>query len=91
MKQIEATKDRPFYSIGYVYSRNPWTCHSYNFWGMKLPIEKRFKGRTMQGTDSPEIAKEAAKQLFENQSISDVFIHVSTDCYNHPEFLHLKR
>jgi len=91
MKQIEATPQRPFYSVGYVYERCTGTCHSYNFWGMKIPLEKKMRGKTMSGTDDEELAFEAANQLLACAGVSETFVHVTTDCYNHKEALHLTR
>lgn len=82
MKQIEASKERPFYSVGYCYKNFPWTCYSFTQWWEFLPDPERW---TMQGTDNKELALAAAKWLLTQAGISQSFVHVSTDCYNHPE------
>jgi len=84
MKQIEATPARPFYSVCYQYEQVPGTLYSYNHW------EGHF-GRTMQGTDSFEEAKQHAQALVSKPGIVLAYVHKSTDCYNHQEVFKAER
>lgn len=89
MKQIEATKERPFYSVGYQYERDPWTVHSVNcFNGNPTGAPK---GRTMQGTDSLPLAMKTAELCLQDASVNMAWVHVSYDCYNHPEVAQFER
>ena len=84
MKQIEATPERPFYSVCYQYSSNPWTLWGYTHWDGDF-------GRTMPGTDSLELAKEHADKLVKSPGISLALVHETKDCYNHTEVYRAER
>jgi hypothetical protein len=76
MKQIEATPQRPFFSVGYEYERNPWTLFSCNkFSGTK--------GQTMQGTHDFEQAKATADSLVTEPGIIYAVVSKSEGCCNH--------
>ena len=77
MKQVEATLQRPFYSVGYQYERNPWTLYSCNRFGNGA------NGRTMQGTDDFELAKRIADRCLTEAGISYAQVSKTVDCYNH--------
>ena len=82
MRQIEATKDRPFYSVGYQYERNPGTIYSCNeFWHV---LDKRVKN-TMPGTDDETIARHLADWCVTQAGIKFAWVHKTVDCYNHKE------
>jgi hypothetical protein len=82
MKQIEATKERPFYSVCYQYTRNPWTLFSFTQWFEVVGDKGK---RTMQGVDDLKLAKKAADHLVAQPEIEFAFVYISTDCYNHNE------
>lgn len=76
MKQVEATLERPFYSVGYHYVNNPWTLHGCN----------RFSAdgkRTMSGTDDFELAKRVADRCVTEPGISYAQVSKTVDCYTH--------
>ncbi len=83
MRQQDATKTRPFYSVGYQYERNPWTLWSLNRYGMKNPLRIGGKGTTQQGTDSFDEAKREADKLVNLPGISSAVVSMTEDCYNH--------
>jgi hypothetical protein len=78
MKQVEATPERPFYSVAYQYEHNPYTLFSHHhFFGLR--------GRTMRGTDNLEQAKKQADKLVMEPGICYAQVSVTTDCYNHSQ------
>lgn len=84
MKQNEATKERPFYSVSYQYERNPWTNYSCNNFS-ENPISMNSGGRTMPGTDSLELAKLTADRLALVPYIRFAYVHKTESCYNHKQ------
>lgn len=82
MKQIEATEARPFFSVAYLYERNPHTVweftHYFEFTGDETQT-------TMQGTDDEKLAKDCADWLIKQNGIKTAWVHKSVDCYNHKE------
>lgn len=82
MKQSEATKDRPFYSVAYEYARNPWTLYGCHHFG-KDPM--RSNGRTMPGTDDLNLAKITADELSKVPYIRCASVSKTEDCFNHSQ------
>lgn len=76
MKQIEATPERPFYSVAYQYENNPWALYSCN---SLVGTEDT----TMQGTDSYRQAKLTADRYAAKPGIALAIVSKSEDCYNH--------
>jgi len=75
MKQVEATPQRPFYSVCYQYEQNPWTLYSCNRFDQS--------DRTMQGTDDFDLAKRIVQRCLTEAGISYAVVSKTTDCYNH--------
>jgi hypothetical protein len=75
MKQVEATKARPFYSVSYQYRNVPGTFYSHHHF---VP-----NGRTQQGTSDLATAQAQAIHLVTQPGIAFAFVHCTEDCYNH--------
>lgn len=82
MKQIEATAQRPYYSVGFQYDANPWTVFSFNeFWRVLGGKGKN----TMSSTDDETLAKACADWCVKQAGIKFAWVHKTLDCYNHKE------
>lgn len=81
MRQSEATKDRPFYSVSYQYKQNPWTNYGHYHFGATCPT--KMNGRTKRGTDSFVEAQSEANKLVTWPGIAVAYVHKTDDCYNH--------
>lgn len=76
MRQQDATKERPFYSVCYQWQNVPWTLHSHNHYS-------GLRGRTQHSTSSFEVAKEQAEMLVTQPGIEYAQVSKTEDCYNH--------
>jgi hypothetical protein len=88
MKQIEATPDRPFFSVGYQYARNPSTVYSFNSY-FEVTGDKR--RATMSGTDDAALAKRCADYCVTQPGVKFAWVHKTEDCYNHKEVYKTER
>jgi len=76
MRQQDATKAKPFYSVCYQWHRNPWTLYRCNHYGGEY-------GRTQCGTSSFDVAKAQAEKLVKQAGIALAQVSMTEDCYNH--------
>lgn len=82
--QQNATPEKPFYSVCYQYTQNPWTLWSHTHY------KGSFKG-TQSGTSSFEVAKAQAEKLVAQPGIEYAQVSKTEDCYNHTTVFEIRR
>ena len=82
MKQNEATPERPFFSVSYIYGHNHGTSYSFNRFFEVTGDKTR---TTMGGTGDEALAIQCADYLIKQPGIGTAQVHKTTDCYNHKE------